>query len=240
MKRYHFIAAAVLLACSTLAASASIPVAPSFESRWAQGSGDNYQFNPAIRVQAQTAPAPTSVATTVANGTPIVVTAPAPGGFPDIIASIQAAISALIAALLAKIGFTKPTGLTPAAGVTTVAATPTDVGTIVSSVIARLSGGPSTISDPSIRAAVDNALSQVIQTGIPGTALTTALGMIPGAAPFVAVGEPALRKLVLQVLAEREAANSGTTAAPGATVAVPTNILSDIAAALKGLAPKAA
>ncbi len=224
MKKY--IALAILL-CSSFIASAT-PLPTSRPYAMAQ-TGDNYQFNPIIRAQqTQPAPVPPPVAT-IANGTPIVVTAPPPGGLSDILSGIQAALMALIAGLL---GFKKST---PATG-GTVAATTTDVGTIVSSVVAKMSGGTtSMISDPAVRAAVDNALLQLERSGVPTTAINAAGGLIPGASPFISLLEPMVRNAVDRALSARVG-----TVDPTAPVSLPASIIGDLTAVLKTLAPKPA
>ena len=229
MKRILIIVAAIV--CSAIAALAAVPAAQPF-SHWhfAQNSGDNFQFNPVIKAQTP-GPGPGPV-TTVANGTPIVVTAPPPGSLSDILAGIQAAFAAIMAGILAKIGFGKPSA--PAAPGGTVAATPTDVGTIVASIFSP--GGTSIIANPAVRQAVDAALLQVVQSGIPGAAITTGAGFIPGVAPVAAIVEPMLRKLVEQALTAR----MGTPATTGGAVHVPVDVLGDLTAVLKTLVPKPA
>ncbi len=219
----RFLTVAVLMCASVVVTFASVPA--TFESRWAQAAGEDFRFNPAIRAQAPAAtPAPT---TTVTNGTPVVVQAPPPGGLSDILGALQAGLLALVAGLL---GFKKSA---PASTAGAVAATPTDVGTIVSAVVGRMGGGTTAlISDPSVRAAVDSALLQLERSGVPTTAINAAGSLVPGAAPFVSILEPLVRKAVDSALAARAGAAPDPAAA---SVSLPASLIGDL---IKVFAPK--
>lgn len=64
-------------------------------------------------------------------------------------------------------------------------------------------GGSTLIQDPQLKAIVDTALIQIIQSGVPGKAIQTGLSAIPGVGPLAAQLEPVLRKIVLDVLAQQ-------------------------------------
>ncbi len=189
---------------------------------FAQSTGDNFQFNPVIKAQQQV---PATPSATVANGTPIVVTAPPAGGLSDILTAVNAALLALIAGVL---GFKK----TPAApGIPT-----SDVNTVVASIAAKMSGGIGPIiTDPSVRSAVDSALLQLERSGLPTAAITGAAGFVPGASPIVSFLEPMIRNAVDQALA----AKLGTAVAPTASVSLPASVIGDLTAVLGRLIPKA-
>ncbi len=203
---------------------------------FAQSTGDNFQFNPIIKAQQQVPATPTA---TIANGTPIVVTAPAAGNYSDILGAINTAVLALIAGLLGfKKAPTAPTvaGVTPVSGA--VAATPSDIHAIVASIAARMSGGIGPIiADPTVRASVDNALLQLERSGLPSEAIRTVSGFVPAASPLVAIFEPMIRNAVDQGLTARLGAAAP---AAGTSVALPASIITDLTAVLGKLVPKPA
>jgi hypothetical protein len=194
MKR--FLALTILAFSSFSAYAVPLPQSRPVQLAALAQSGDNFQYNPIIRAQA----APTPATTVVASGTPITVTAPPPGGLPDILAMIQAALSTIIAGLLAKIGFSKPATMTTAG---TVAAPSTGIASVVTSLLHT----KGSIQDPATLAAIDQAALSLLRSGIPGAAITAAGGLIPGAGPIVSMAEPELRAFVDSIVAQRLANN---------------------------------
>lgn len=106
---------------------------------------------------------------------PVVVTAAAPASmWGDAIQGIWALLGTIITALLGKIAFKPP-------------AIPTATPVIDA-------------THPDFHAAIDQALLRLVQTGLPGQALQTGLGLVPGVGGLAGALEPMLRKVVTDVL----------------------------------------
>lgn len=183
MKR-PMIIATLLLACVVVTAPAL-----------GQGAADPRFLFP-DRTQAQ-APAPSGApaAQAPASAPPIVVTAPAPGGLATILSSLQMVLGALIAGFLGKLAFKPAAPSTPPAAAGGDKVAPATAATIVASLFH--SSGTSLIGDPATRAAVDAALLGIVQSGVPGSAITAAAGFVPGVAPIVSIIEPLVRDAVI-------------------------------------------
>jgi len=136
--------------------------------------------------------------------TPVVVTVPAPPAPPanDLRAWLHSALLTFLTGIAGWLGIKLPSTLKGNKG-----ADQSNIKDVVESLVHG-----SVIKDPDLKAKVDLALYQAIQSGVPGQALQAGLGLIPGAAPFVTTLEPMLRKVVLDVLQERAKAVPPTTA----------------------------
>lgn len=232
MKR--FLTIAFLVWSSVAAVAVPLPQPRPIEIASLVQADPNFVF-PDRTIQVQAAPqvtAPpvsTTPAVVAAPNAPIVVAAPPPNGLTEILAGINAAFLALIAGLL---GFKKTT---PATATATAGMTPVTDTSSIAAIVTSLLHTKGSIQDPTTRTAIDQALLGIIQSGIPGSALTTAAGLIPGAAPVASVLEPIVRNIVEQAL-EARMGNAGTAAAPtGGTVAVPAVQLTGIQDLLKEL-----
>jgi hypothetical protein len=193
--------------------------------RSAQVQDPNFNFpnrvNPPAAVPAPSVVAPTPVvAAPVVPAAPVVVTTAGP----DLHGWANNGLLGLISGLLAWIGLKKQ-------NVVVAGATP-DESSKVSQIIAHISGA-SLIGDPALRATVDAALARAVQSGVPGTAIQTALGFIPGVGPIASQLEPMLRGVVVKVLQER----AGTNADPIASANAPAMLdkVADLIKLVKGV-----
>lgn len=118
--------------------------------------------------------------TTAVPGQPIVIQS-TPAVANDIRDWFQTGIMGIIAAIFAKLGFAKPA---PAPGPVPSGANP-----------------PPTMTD--LSDAFERALLRVVQTGVPGTAIQTGLGMIPGVGPIASQLEPMIRKITIDALNQK-------------------------------------
>jgi hypothetical protein len=124
-------------------------------------------------------------------------------------------LGALIAGFLGKLAFKPAAPAAPAAaGGGDKPMAPATAATIVASLFHP--AGTSLIGDPATRAAVDAALLGIVQSGIPGGAITAAAGLVPGVAPIVSVLEPIVRE---QVIAKLRAGAGGSAPAADAKTA---------------------
>ncbi len=152
------------------------------------------------------------------NRTPQVAPAPVPQPTPVIVQSQPPAetkvsdwgslgLSGIIAALLGKLAFfNKPSSTATAPGT-----------------VGHLSG-----LDPAIRATIDDAVLQLVQSGKPGEAIKIALSLIPGAGPIVTMLEPAFRAIAIKFLQDRIGTTPVATTDPATAPAV-TNVLTILA-----------
>lgn len=83
------------------------------------------------------------------------------------------------------------------------ASTPTDHKTLEQIVTSVIHPDGDSGLDPALRAKIDGIALRVIQSGIPGMAIQTGAGFIPGAGGIVAKFEPMLRHLVEERLNQR-------------------------------------
>lgn len=132
---------------------------------------------------------------------PIIVTPPA--AHEGILSYIQTAIMALLTAIFGKLVFKLPSlPATPGAA----PASSGDASTSQISLALKAAlhpSGTSIISDPVLRTKVDQALLQIIQSGLPGSAIQTGISLIPGAGAIGGIVEPLVRKAVEAALEAR-------------------------------------
>ena len=134
-----------------------------------------------------------NVAPPAVNVSPQVSLAP-PGTMDEIKSWLTTTFWGIIAMAFGKVAF---------AGVKTATVTPTSGGSPSVDMLLRLR---EKITDPDLRAGVDNTLLQVIQTGIPGMAIQSGLSLIPGVGPVASRFEPMIRNVVVDVLRQRAGA----------------------------------
>jgi hypothetical protein len=116
--------------------------------------------------------------------------APVPSGLEEIKSWLNTIFGGLIAALLAKIGF-KP------------AAPPVVVAGAVSDPVNVLMALKDKVTDPAMRARIDETLLTVVGTGIPGKFVQAGLGAVPVAGPLLSGVEPLLRDAFTNFLKDR-------------------------------------
>ncbi len=83
--------------------------------------------------------------------------------------------------------------------------------------------------DPNMRATIDSAVLQLVQSGAPGEAIKVALSLIPGAGPIVSMLEPAFRSISIKFLQDRIGTMPSATVPDPATAPAVTNILDVLA-----------
>lgn len=145
--------------------------------------------------------APTQTSTSTQGVAPIIVTPPA--AHDGILSYIQTAIMALLTAIFGKLAFKLPS-LPAAPGAAPASSGDASTSQISLALKAALHpSGTSIISDPALRTKVDQALLQIIQSGLPGSAIQTGISLIPGAGAIGGLVEPLVRKAVEAALEAR-------------------------------------
>jgi len=147
-------------------------------------------FNTRRVAQGEATPVPTPVTA------PVVVATPAPTPIQFDNNTIHTVFYGIITAILGWIGIKLPAMMKPSGvganninDIVAAALNPQNAGTI--------------LKDPDLKAAVDVALLKAIQSGIPGQAIQTGLGFIPGAGPLASTFEPMIRSLVEDIVQKR-------------------------------------
>lgn len=126
--------------------------------------------------------------------------APAAAGWTqdDFLKWLAAAIGTIATAIFGKNSFwPKPAPAAPASPATPVMFQPA---TSVSELLSR-------IQDPAKRKEADELMLQLVLSGLPGMFVQAGLSAIPNVGPTLAQLEPALRRIIEDVLAKRGAAN---------------------------------
>lgn len=133
---------------------------------------------------------------------PVVVTttqAPAPTTNQSIRNWVHTAFYGVLTAIAGVVGIQLPATLKPASP----ALDQVTINNVVAAAVNPQSAGL-LLKDPNLKAAVDIALLQAIQSGVPGQLIQGGAGLIPGAAPFAATLEPILRKIIIDVMEQKQ------------------------------------